>query len=378
MRQKITSWVKNNSVIPIIRFSSNSHFAKAIAIWQKFLQDHPRFGGGIIIAIISLSILVAAFFWNFFPVEPGSARLQVYEVPYGTSLRQVGSELHERGIIRSGLAFEVYIRLNPKRRMVKAGRCQLGPGMNLFQIVKELRRGIPSQIRITVPEGLTNREIAALFSRKGMANQDRFLALLKDKQFIGGIMGEQWKATSEGCLFPDTYDFSLDTTEEEIIAKMLKRFTQVFEAEVGVVTPAQKREIIIIASIVEKEAQKAEERPIIAGVFYNRLRRGYPLQSCATVQYALGKHKERLYYKDLEVDSPYNTYRYSGLPPGPIANPGLASLRAAVTPAKVDYLYFVAKPDGGHVFSSTYQQHLLAQRKVERGNIGVNGSVFYK
>ncbi|MGE5607107.1 MAG: endolytic transglycosylase MltG [Bacteroidota bacterium] len=366
MLHRITSWMKNTNFASLIKFNSNCPFSKAT--WQKFWQDHPRFGGGILIFSIVAAISVVAFYWNFFPSDPGSTQSQIFEVPYGSSLRQVGKELQARGLIRSSFIFEVYVRLNPKKRMVKAGRCQLGPGMNLFQIVKELRRGIPGQIRITVPEGLTAKEIADLYSRKGLANRDRFLALLKDSQFIGGIMGEGWKAHPEGHLFPDTYDFSLNVTEEEILVKMLKRFNEVFDAEVGEATPLQKREILIIASIVEKEAKKEDERQIIAGIFYNRLRRGYPLQSCATVQYALGKHKKRLYYKDLQVNSPYNTYLYSGLPPGPIANPGLASIRAAVSPAKVDYLYFVAKPDGSHIFSSTYKQHLLAQRKVERGN----------
>lgn len=365
MRQRITSWVKNNHGFSLIGINPDNFILKVI---RKFWQDHPRLGGGIVVFTILITIPIIAFLWNFFPVDPGSDLLQVFEVPYGTSLRQVGSELHTQGIIRSRLAFEIYIRLNPKKRMVKAGRCRLGSGMSMFRVVKELRRGIPGQIRITVPEGLTVPEVASLFSVKGLANRERFLALTKDEQFINSIMGEEWPVASEGFLFPDTYDFSLNATEEEIITKMLKRFREVFEAEVGSVIPLKKREILIVASIVEKEAQKEDERPLIAGVFYNRLRRGYPLQSCATVQYALGKHKKRLYYKDLEVSSPYNTYRYSGLPPGPIANPGLASIRAAVTPANVDYLYFVAKPDGSHVFSSTYRQHLIAQRMVERSN----------
>lgn len=363
--QRITSWVKNNHGFSLIGINPDNSILKII---RKFWRDHPRLGGGIVVFVILITIPIFAFLWNFFPVDPGSDQLQVFEVPYGTSLRQVGSELQQLGIIRSKLAFEIYIRLNPKKRMVKAGRCRLGPGMNMFRIVKELRRGIPGQIRITVPEGLTVQEVASLFAAKGLANRERFLALVKDRQFINSILGEEWPVASEGFLFPDTYDFSLNATEEEIITKMLKRFREIFEAEVGSVTPLKKREILIVASIVEKEAQKENERPLIAGVFYNRLRRGYPLQSCATVQYALGKHKKRLYYKDLEVNSPYNTYRYSGLPPGPIANPGLASIRAAVAPADVDYLYFVAKPDGSHVFSSTYRQHLIAQRMVERGN----------
>lgn len=363
MRQRLTSWVKNNG-FPIVKFNRISFFSKEN--WRIFRHNHPRLGGGIIILSGFLVVSLSVFFWNFLPEDPGSTRLQVFEVPYGTSLRQVGERLKSRGLIRSRLAFEIYVRLNPKKRMVKAGRYQLGPGMNLFRVVKELRRGIPSQIRITIPEGLTAQEIADLFSKKGLADRERFLKLLKDPQFIGGLIGEEWKTISEGYLFPDTYDFSLDVTEEEIIAKMAKRFLEVFESEVEAAPPSRKRELLIIASIVEKEAKKADERPIIAGIFYNRLRRGYPLQSCATVQYALGKHKERLYYKDLEVVSPYNTYLYSGLPPGPIANPGLDSIRAAASPAKVDYLYFVAKPDGSHIFSTTYQQHLIAQRKVER------------
>lgn len=366
MRQRITSWMKNTNFASFIKFKSTGPFSKTV--WEKFCHDHPRFRGGIIISFIVLVFIWAAFLWNFFPVVPGSTQSQVFEVAYGTSLRQVGEQLKVRGLIRSGLVFEAYVRLNPKKRMVKAGRCQLGPGMSLFRIVKELRRGIPDQIRITVPEGLAAKEVAELFAQKGLANQDRFLELLKDDEFISDLIGEGWKVTTEGFLFPDTYDFSLNVTEEEIIIKMAKRFKDVFEAEVGTATPMEKRKILIIASIVEKEAKKADERKIIAGIFYNRLRRGYPLQSCATVQYALGKHKKRLYYKDLQVSSPYNTYRYSGLPPGPIANPGLASIRAAVSPAKVDYLYFVAKPDGSHIFSSSYRQHLLAQRKVAQGN----------
>lgn len=366
VRHRITSWMKSTNFGSLIKFTAASPFSKAA--WGKFWQDHPRLGGGILIFSIIAAIALGAFFWNFFPYDPGSTQLQIFEVPFGTSLRQVGTQLQARGLIRSSFVFEAYVRLNPKKRMIKAGRCRLGPGMSLFQIVKELRRGIPGQIRVTIPEGLTAKEIADLFARKGLANRERFLALLKDDQFIGSIMGEGWKANPEGYLFPDTYDFSLNATEEEILIKMMKRFNEVFTAEVGAVSPLRKREILIIASIVEKEAKKEDERQIIAGIFYNRLRRGYPLQSCATVQYALGKHKKRLYYKDLQVNSPYNTYLYNGLPPGPIANPGLASIRAAASPAKVDYLYFVAKPDGSHIFSSTYQQHLLAQRKVERGN----------
>jgi UPF0755 protein len=328
-------------------------------------QFHSRLGSGIAIFEAIVVLAVITYGWNLFPVAPGAKEKQIFEVPYGTTLRQAGRLLQARGLIRSELVLEIYMRLNPKERMVKAGRYQIGPGMNIPQIVNELRRGVSEQIKVTIPEGLTITETAELLAGKGLVDRERFLVYLKDPRFIEEKLGGFAGNTLEGYLFPDTYYFRSNATEVEIIMTMLNRFKEVFATHFKDVSLSQTREIVILASIVEKEAQKAEERPVIAGVFMNRIKIGYPLQSCATVQYVLGKHKDRLTYKDLEVQSPYNTYLHRGLPPAPIANPGLASLIAAARPAAVDYLYFVAKPNGSHVFSKSFEQHLRAQRDIE-------------
>ncbi|MGE5582805.1 MAG: endolytic transglycosylase MltG [Bacillota bacterium] len=365
MLQKITSWFRLN--LPQRGSIKESLSLKNLGReLREFYHDHPRLGGGIVISLLIILMMLGFYGWNLTPVRFGAKDLQVLKIPYGASLREVGQTLEKHGLIRSGTVYEIYVRLKPARRMAKAGYYQLCPGMSLPRIVRELRLGIPPSIRVTIPEGLTSGQVADLLAQKGLVDRERFLSALQDFNFINEVLGDfKIKSSAEGYLFPDTYNFVLTgSNEREIIRKMLSRFKEVYQQNFGKMTAEKRREVVIIASLVEKEAKKAAERPVIAGIFYNRLRIGYPLQSCATVEYSLGKHKERLYYKDLQVNSPYNTYLHQGLPPGPIANPGLASLKAAVSPAKVRYLYFVAKPDGTHVFSLTYQQHLAAQRKI--------------
>ncbi len=375
MLQKITSWLRLNVNNRTDFWKNYLNFSLVKARISEFYKNHPRFGGGILISFIFLFILLLIFSWNLTPAQFGAGETQVFKVTYGSSLKQITKSLKENGFIRNKLAYELYVRLSPKHRMAKAGYYKIGAGMSVPRIVWELTRGIPPTVKVTIPEGLTILETADLLAKKGMVNRDKFLTLAKDKHFVGEILGEyQFGDWPEGCLFPDTYNIELDNEpEKEILSKMLLRFKEVFENNFGDLSSAKLRQVIIIASMVEKEARKATERPVIAGIFYNRLKMGYPLQSCATVQYALGKRKERLYYKDLQINSPYNTYLHRGLPPGPIANPGLASIKAAVKPSKVNYLYFVAKPDGTHVFSKTYRQHLNAQRKIGKGLL-TNGS----
>jgi len=243
----------------------------------------------------------------------------------------------------------------------------LRPGLPVGELMNQLKKGTPLAYRVTIPEGLTLKEIAHLLAAKGLGTEEGYLSLAKDKEFLAEhITGFGEVSSVEGFLFPDTYHFAHGASEEEIFTTMIRRFYEVWEAE----NTENKRgkaayEVIILASVVEKEAKDAEERPIIAGVFKNRIRRGIPLESCATVQYALGTRKSRLLYKDLQVESEYNTYLHRGLPPGPIASPGRASIRAALKPTSHSYLYFVAKPDGRHIFSSTYKKHLEAQRWLQ-------------
>jgi UPF0755 protein len=333
---------------------------------------HNGVGVGILGSIVMIMLLVGWYGWNLTPTNFGSNDSHIFKIPYGYSLREVGQLLAKKHFIRSKLVFEIYVRLNPRQRMAKAGYYQINAGMSVPAIVHELRRGLPQSVKITIPEGLDNQEMANLLAQKGLVNPVSFLTMTKDQKLIDKLFGEEQVTSGmEGYLFPDTYNLELNTmVEKQIIHKMLLRFKEVFQQNFGQILPSRRKEILIIASLVEKEAKKPEERPIIAGIFYNRLRLGYALQSCATVQYSLGKRKERLYYRDLQVNSPYNTYLHQGLPPGPIANPGLASLKAAVFPASVNYLYFVAKPDGTHIFSTTYQQHLNAQHRIERMSKG--------
>lgn len=329
---------------------------------------HTPLGAAVLVSVVLVLLFIGYYCWNLAPTDSGNKDFYVFKVPYGSSLRQISQTLAKNHLIRSQFVFELYVRLNPHQRMAKAGYYRISPGMSVPDIVSELRRGIAQSVRITIPEGLDNQEIAALLAQKGLVNPQSFLNAARDSALVNQLAGnEQTLSGTEGYLFPDTYNFELNATvEKQIIQKMFLRFQEVFQKNFQQISADRRKEIVIIASLVEKEARKPEERPIIAGIFYNRLRLGYPLQSCATVQYSLGKRKERLYYKDLQVNSPYNTYLHQGLPPGPISNPGLASLKAAAYPAQVQYLYFVAKPDGTHIFSTTYQQHLNAQHKIER------------
>jgi UPF0755 protein len=329
---------------------------------------HSRVGIGALVLVTLVLVIVGFYCWNLTPTDFGDKDFHVFKIPYGSSLRQISQSLAKDHLIRSQFVFEAYVRLDPRHRMAKAGYYRISPGMSVPTIVREFRRGTAQSITVTIPEGLDNQEIADLLAKKGLVRPASFLNAARDPGLINQLEGnEQSLSGTEGYLFPDTYNFELNSTiEKQIIQKMFLRFQEVFQKNFKQISSEKRKEIVIMASLVEKEAKKPEERPIIAGIFYNRLRLGYPLQSCATVQYSLGKRKERLYYKDLQVNSPYNTYLHQGLPPGPIANPGLASLKAAVFPAKVQYLYFVAKPDGTHIFSTTYQQHLNAQHQIER------------
>jgi UPF0755 protein len=318
-------------------------------------------GAGLtVLAVATITIVLAAGF-SMLPPRPGERRQQFVQVAAGSTLRQVARLLQSEGLIRDSFCFEWYIRLGGGQRDVKAGYYHLSPGLSALRIASLLRQGAIVQLRVTIPEGFTNREAAELFAAKGLVDRGRFLAVLADAAFLKETTGYTL-SNAEGYLFPDTYNFRAGATEAEVAAVMLKHFKELAAKHFPGMPEWRLREVVILASLVEKEARRPAEREMIAGVFTNRLRQGYPLQSCATVQYVLGKWKEKLYYKDLQIASPYNTYLHNGLPPGPIANPGLASLQAAANPAQVSYLYFVAKPDGSHHFSNTYAEHLQAQR----------------
>lgn len=298
------------------------------------------------------------------------------EVPRGASRRTIARRLAEKGVVRSRIAFEALCRWRP-RRTLQAGEYFFDRPATSLEVFEKLAAGRVYVQTVAVPEGLTMFEIAELLEREGLASREAILEAVRDPAPIRDLA--PGAHSLEGFLFPATYEFSRHVTAQEIVSAMARRFREAWqslpEAERsrnGLPVEAE----VTLASLVERETSVAAERPIIAGVFYNRLRRGRALQCDPTVIYALelaGKYRGALRSRDLAFDSPYNTYRYPGLPPGPIANPGEASLRAAVNPAPVDYLYFVANAQGGHFFSKTLDEHTRNVARY-RGLLAQNGS----
>ena len=314
----------------------------------------------IIILLILCGLLSLYFYFNL-PVNSGKGSA-VFQVAKGETVRSVAVNLMEDGFIRSDHFFIALMKLNKKTRSIKAGEYELDFEMKNTQILDVLSKGIVVTVKYTIPEGYNLKHIAQHLESQGIVDSESFLSACSDKTML-----DKYKIpfeTAEGFLFPDTYIIAKGLDGAQIAEIMIKKFFEnLHDIPYVDYTPEELIKTVIIASIVEKEAQLEEERAIIAAVFYNRLNKGKRLESCATVQYVLGKTKERLLFSDLKTESPYNTYLHTGLPPGPIANPGADSLKAAVSPADVDYLFFVSKNDGSHYFSSTYNEHLKAIKK---------------
>ncbi|MDN5347221.1 MAG: hypothetical protein PWP65_785 [Clostridia bacterium] len=303
------------------------------------------------------------------PVQPGAWNKIKVEIPAGATAAEIADILTAKGLVRHPWFFRLYVGWHNEDRDLKPGKYFLSPSMNINEIVAELKKGQPEFIQFTIPEGYTLKQIARLLAAKGLVTEEEFwraASLDYPFYFLAGLPPGPQRL--EGFLFPDTYRVTPGATAQEIISLLLKRFQEVYEEEIdnAQVDGLSTLEIVTLASIVEREAKKDGERPLIAGVFLNRLRRGMRLESCATVEYLLDEPKPVLSRADLEIPSPYNTYIVEGLPPGPIASPGRASLRAVLNPSPTDYLYFVAKPDGTHAFSRTLDEHNRAIMKYQK------------
>ena len=293
-------------------------------------------------------------------------------IPKGKSARQIGEILARKHLIRSPLSFVLASRMDHLSGEMHAGRYALSPAMPPRQIAALMALGETAQNVITVPEGFTVRQIARRLAGAGLVDETQFLtlALTQGKSFSV----HQWSPPNdnlEGYLFPDTYTVPKGATAREIIQQMLANFEErvvVPDGAAAARAPGGLPGTITLASLVEREAEVDSDRPLVAAVYRNRLKLGMRLQCDATVQYALPVHKPRLFFADLRVDSPYNTYLHAGLPPTPIACPGLPSIEAALHPAPVGYLYYVAGPDGRHhVFSTTLAQQDQAIARVRAG-----------
>jgi UPF0755 protein len=288
-------------------------------------------------------------------------------IPPGSSLRTASDSLAHAGVVRWPTVFRLYAAVGGRDRDIRAGEYRFRRGAAWSQILHDLTAGQGIEKRITIPEGYSIRQMVPVFAAALGTRPESLQVAVRDSALRVEV-GDPAE-TLEGYLFPDTYRFPWGTPARVAVAEMVQRFADVWRPEWNQrldTLHLTRHDVVTLASIVEEEARVDSERAIIAGVYYNRLRRGMPLQADPTVQYALGAHRERVLYRDLNVDSPYNTYRHPGLPPGPISSPGRARLEAALYPADVPYLYFVALPDGHHDFSTTFREHQDARRTARR------------
>ncbi len=297
---------------------------------------------------------------------PQKQKTILFEIKKGNKLKDIADNLQKEGFIRDRIGFIILMKAMKKEKMLKPGYYIIKSSFSVFEIMKKFTTGVSEKVKITIPEGLTIYEIASILYKKGKINPEEFILVCNDKNFIRsfGIDAN----SLEGYLYPTTYFFYYGQDAKSVAREMvLTLLKEIQEIKLGLENSRYNlHQILTIASMIQKEAAKEFEMPLISSVIYNRLKKNMRLQMCVTVQYALGKHKTRLLYEDLEIDSPYNTYKISGLPPGPICNPGKSAIMAAVYPARTDYLYFVSKGDGTHHFSKTLDEHIEGKTKRRR------------
>jgi UPF0755 protein len=303
------------------------------------------------------------------------------DIPHGTSRWGVAKILRHSDVIRSRLAFALFCDWHFRKKL-QAGEYYFDHPVNSREVFWKVSRGQIYVHTVTVPEGWTMFDIAAELDRQGVCNRADFLTAAHDTSLISDLAPSA--ISLEGFLFPSTYEFTRHATCEQAVKRMVQNFRAVWETIQPAAAPPQGVELdrlqqVTLASLIERETPQADERPLVAGVFYNRLRLGDPLQCDPTVQYAMelaGHPEKSVHAVDLRIHSPYNTYENRGLPPGPIANPGEASLRAALAPTTTDYLYFVANDTGGHAFSRTLEEHnrnvARLRRLIARDNLAAD------
>jgi UPF0755 protein len=295
------------------------------------------------------------------PYKGYAGNEQFVEIPAGAGPASIGRRLVEAGVIRDTLGFRFELTRSGAGRRLQAGEYRFDRPMTVKEVVAKIARGDVYLLPITFREGLTILEMAQVFESRGFGPAAEFVAAASDPTPIRDL--DSAARDLEGYLFPDTYTMARQATAAQLVARMVAGFEQALTPKLradAAVRGLTVRELVTLASIIEKETGKAEERSLVAAVYANRLRIGIALQADPTVIYALqraGRYNGNLTRADLQSDSPYNTYRYPGLPPGPIAAPGKASLEAAVHPADAPYIYFVSRGDGSHAFATTLAEH---------------------
>ena len=323
----------------------------------------------IILLVINLAVFVVKY--NSIkrsPLQSNKADI-TFKVKDGESLNGLFERLNNENVLRSSFFSKIYIKFNNVEESIKPGTYTVNSDISFNDFLSVLTDGKVSDYKVTFPEGYTVEDIAKKLEESKVCTKDEFLKVVKEYPLPSYIKpNKERKYELEGFLFPDTYAIPKGTTPKEIVAMMLNRFEGVIseiQSELGITIPKEEYEkYVIVASMVEKEARDDSERAEIASVIYNRLQKGMPLQIDATVLYALGEHKDTVLYKDLKVDSPYNTYKIKGLPVGPICNPGKPSLLAAIKPAKTDYIYYLLNPSNNkHYFTNNYEDFLAKKKE---------------
>jgi peptidoglycan lytic transglycosylase G len=326
--------------------------------------------GCLLVVVVALGVAAyQAIRWAEGPVIPPEAHppSKVVVIPDGSTFQHVAELLDREQLIKSSFAFVLFGKFQSADRKVHAGEYELNPGMTPAEILSKLINGQVLLHSVTIPEGLTITQVADVASQQGLTDREEFLRLAKDREFIQslGIKAE----TLEGYLYPDTYKFPRPIKARELVVAMVEQLKQVVEPDLLARMQELKmtlHEVLTLASVIEKETGAGSERPEISAVFHNRLKKHIPLQSDPTVIYGLPSFDGNLHKKDLSSSSPYNTYRVQGLPPGPIANPGIQAIRATLYPSDSQSLYFVSRNDGTHQFSATLIEHNKAVEKYQK------------
>jgi len=326
-----------------------------------------RFGiVGLALALLAVAAVATGLVWlrgNLAPARTSAPEVD-FEVARGASVKSVAAALEPRGLIRSARAFELLARWRELERSLHVGEFSLSASMSSEQILTIFAEGRVKTHEVVIPEGWRAREIAARIASAGLVDEEAFLAIVDDPDSAGrfGVEGPGL----EGYLYPETYRFPRGLPAEAVVRVLVNHFLDVWR-EIEPEATRQKlgmRAVVTLASIVEKETGAPAERPVIAAVFRNRLARGMRLASDPTTIYGIPDFDGNLRRRDLEdASNPYNTYKFAGLPPGPIASPGADALRAVVAPARTGYLFFVSRNDGTHVFARTFEEH---ERNVDR------------
>ncbi len=314
----------------------------------------------IVVSIVRISLLLLLSWYLFCLFVPKGSGTTDHDVsfPTGSGIKKLASELKKAGIIRSSWHFILVSRLRGQAQRLKAGDYTFNDGMTTGDILAKVVAGDVDYLRFVLPEGYSIYQAAELLEQHGFFNREAFLEKCRDKELLGRLSIQE--DSVEGYLYPATYNLKRDETEEQLIEQMVGQFNKVYAGikggEEGMGALSQ-HDAVVLASVIEKEAVLPEEKPLISSVFHNRLRIGMPLQSDPTAVYGVRAFAGKVSRSDIQHQSPYNTYLVKGLPPGPIGNPGLAALKAALHPATTGYLYFVARQDGTHQFSRTLDEH---------------------